>query len=108
MDISGEISQMGAFGASKLDRAAVGGTQTLLERNLNDYFPGPPIKKEDRKLKFGLAPPSQAIAQTVGSFAPGRDGIASQGPLTLAFPKKEEPAEGEEGEGEAEQADEAE
>ncbi len=113
MDVSGEIAQMGAFGASKLDRAAVGGTQTLLERNLGDYFPGPAIKKEDRKLKFGLAPPTQAIAHTVGSFAPGKDGITSQGPLTLTQPPKEpkegeEENEAEEGEGEEAEGDGAE
>ena len=95
MDISKETSVLPSHGASKLDPAAVGGTQAMLERGLIDYFPVPSISKGDRKLRFGLTSSTEHIAQTIGTGAPGKGGINSQGVMTLLREKSPE-AEGEE------------
>lgn len=98
MDVSTEINDMGAHGHSELDLALPGGTQQILERNGPVYFPVKPLPSDHRKLTFGISGSTQPIGQTIGTHAPGRFGVGSQGLLSLNFPVKEE---GEEGEGDA-------
>jgi hypothetical protein len=109
MDVTTEIENMGAHGLSELDLAVPGGTQQMVERNGPVYFPVKPLSPQKRKLTFAVQGPTEPIGKTIGTQAPGRHGVGSQGLLNLVYPPKEEgeegeaaedapPAEGEEGE----------
>jgi len=92
MEVTKEIEDLSGHGASRMEPAARGTTQMLLTHGpgLEEYFPNPPIAQPDRKLRFGLAPPTAPVGQTVGTSAPGRKGIFSQGTVDLTRPIKEE------------------
>ena len=77
MDITKETSVLPYHGASDLDPAAVGGTQAMMERGLNEYFPTKAVSPKNRKLRFGLTQDTGAIAQTIGTGAPGKAGLTS-------------------------------
>jgi hypothetical protein len=100
MDIKQETSVLPYKGASDLDPAAVGGTQAMVERGLADYFPTKAVSPKNRKLRFGLTPNTGVIAQTIGTGAPGKAGLTSQGTITLIKPEGGE--DGESGEAPAE------
>ena len=102
MDITQETSVLPYKGASDLDPAAVGGTQAMVERGLADYFPTKAVSPKNRKLRFGLTPNTGVIAPTVGTGAPGKAGLTSQGTITLIKPEGEGGEDGENGEAPAE------
>ena len=104
MDFTNEVSVLPLHGASHLDPAAVGGTQAMVERGLVDYFPIKPVPKDDRNLRFGLTKNTSHIAQTIGTLAPGKAGIDSQGVITLSRPFGDEAGDGEGEDGEVEPA----
>ncbi|KAJ1472962.1 hypothetical protein T484DRAFT_1974119 [Baffinella frigidus] len=91
MEVTKEIEDLSGHGASRMEPAARGTTQMLLTHGpgLEEYFPNPPIAEPDRKLYFGLAPPTDPIAQTIGTSAPGKQGIFSKGTVDLNRPIKE-------------------
>jgi len=95
MDVTTEIENMGAHGLSELDLAVPGGTQQMVERNGPVYFPVKPLSPQKRNLTFAVQGPTEPIGKTIGTHAPGRHGVGSQGLLNLVYPPKEEGEEGE-------------
>jgi len=91
MEVTKEIEDLSGHGASRMEPAARGTTQMLLTHGpgLEEYFPNPPIAEPDRKLYFGLAPPTAPVGQTIGTSAPGKKGIFSKGTVDLNRPIKE-------------------
>ena len=97
MVVTKEMEDLGPQGASKMEPAARGTTQMLMTHGpgLEEYFPHPPIPPVDRSFSFGIMPPTEPIAHTIGTGAPGKGGIFSKGTVDLSRPVKE----GEEEEG---------
>jgi hypothetical protein len=96
LDTSGATKNFEPHGASFLDPAAVGDTQNILESDLRKYFPPKPVSPEHRKASFGISTSTEPLGKTIGTIAPGRQGLPSKTSLSLLVAKVEE-GEGETG-----------
>ena len=101
LDTSGATKEFQPHGASSLDPAVAGDTQNILESDLRKYFPPKPVPPESRRARFGITSSTEALGKTIGSTAPGREGLPSKHALSLLrVPAEEEEV------GEADQPDE--
>ena len=95
LDTSGATKTFQAHGASTLDPASVGDTQNILESDLRHYFPPKPVSEDRRKAPFGIQSSTDALGKTIGSTAPGREGLPSKHAVSLLTQPLDESAEGE-------------